>query len=324
MATWQRKSFALKAKDELFPVTEKPHFIRRSLLGTTPIEPTESLDSTTALVAISSEFEQHGSPIGSLQCEWRDFNSRYQRIPLTIREGTQLTRHVLAPDLPRITWTAALVIPVVAPLPAAPKIPTWTFPDPLALLLALLVISIALKFVEIQTMRRRVLITLIALVGSALIFELVGQRKVIRDPTAQGEQLEPERANLICHRLLSDDLDVAVKVHEGNWKGRRFPSRQDRRDWKHTFETVSADLTRTDAFGVPHRLRRLVLHKIEYTEPPTTFGFTATCDAELFLGTTHWGHVHNERLRRTIMITVEPQDGHWQATAMKYTVIATE
>jgi hypothetical protein len=151
-----------------------------------------------------------------------------------------------------------------------------------------------------------------------ILLMITGMHTVVRDPFARSEPIPTERADLICHDLLLRAFQLAAATPPGESLAHALSPVLESGASKPSLAQLAADSTGPDGFGSQRRLRRLILHRTDYRQPPNTFGFTATSEAELYLGSIHWGHLHNERKRRTVTMTIEPVDHQWKITELDY------
>ncbi len=310
MEDWAGSAFTLRPGGA--PISGEPEvnsrFISRSLKGTAEVPATREVRMADALAAISITWNTGG---GDLDFGWNWFTPRIQRVPLVFSHGAETVRSALAPDRGDFSWRAPVASPSPrAAVPSAPTVPRWRIPHPGLLAASLLFSLIALRSRRIRLPAR---LAIAAAIPAAAWFALAatGTETAVRDPFAKGEPIARERADSLCHHVLSHALGAASSPPPA-------PAADGDPRLSALVRPLRPDLQRVDEFGEPRKLRRLTLLQIEYAGTPSSFGFTATCAAELYLGSAHWGHVHNERLRRGYTFTVEPVAGRWEVTDIRW------
>lgn len=316
---WARKACALSAQDGPQPfLTQQTTFISRTLRRTAVLSPGDRLDGHTALVAISMQATIPAQE-STFEFHWNWFTPRIQRVPLTITSGTERTRHLLAPDQPMISWDVPVALPPERPaLPAATARPEWRLPQPGILLASLLLAWALLARRKTTSPSFRIVMAVAVPFIVGILLMITGMHTVVRDPFARSEPIPTERADLICHDLLLRAFQLAAATPPGESLAHALSPVLESGASKPSLAQLAADSTGPDGFGSQRRLRRLILHRTDYRQPPNTFGFTATSEAELYLGSIHWGHLHNERKRPTVTMTIEPVDHQWKITELDY------
>lgn len=296
------------------PIFDRANFVSVSLQGVRAFDTPQQLESSTAMLGIIFAYVVERIP-EEVTVDWDLFTDNIPRVPVMATDPAGPFPSFAEPEDPVIEWRNFLQdyrAPVIEPVPLGPErlldLPIWTL-----ILIGVALVATALTLRPRALPRKAWIATgLVALVGAGALFPIA----IVT--------VENPLASLPSH-------DAAARI-VGELVGNLHNTLQLRDEEKRQRALVTSIAEHKIAEVLPELRRALAIEiqgggiarvdSIDHVdvrhidELPGNSGFRAQADWSADARASHWGHLHQRKMRFSALLDLVPTEKAWKLTGI--------